>query len=111
MSQSEAEAKLGRPIQNLLYGNQGYLVRDPKTKETDWMPKTKFEEYTTQVDAPVEILKHLIAKADSEIEWLQKYTKNSHPIVDKRNRLYMAIRRLKTYRQDLDNILQITLME
>ena len=110
-TQEEAEAKLGKKIENLFYGNSGYIVQDPKTKETDWMPKSVFEKNTVIADSPIDILRMMIDKADEDISWLQGYTKRSKPIIDKRNRLYMAIRRLKTYRQDLDNVLQITLME
>lgn len=110
-TQAEASEKLGRKIENFFYGTDGYLVTDIKEKEANWMPKSVFEEHTTQFDTPVDVLRYMATKTEQEIEWLQKYTRKSKPSVDKRNRLYLAIRRLKAYKSDLDSILHITLIE
>lgn len=103
MFQSNAEQIVGK-IDNLIHGNDGYLVDDPDNGVC-WVPKSIFEQNAIPADSHSEIINMMIAETTSQIEELKAYTKNGRPANDERARVYMAIRHGNQYLSNLQKIL------
>ena len=109
--QNDAEGILNHKIINLWNGTDGYLVKEVESDEKTWVPATVFEKYTTVDNTPIDKIKIMIKDTDNNLKWLKTYTSKNYTTTKKRNRLYLAMRRTKALKQDLEKILQIMLTE
>lgn len=103
MFQSNAEEIVGK-INNLAYGNDGYLVEDPDNG-TRWVPKSLFEKNAIPADSHSELVNLMIADMQEHVEELRRYVKHCGLQKTDRNKWYMAIRRATQYTSDLEKII------
>lgn len=106
--QSEAEEVIGRKITNLLYGTDGYIIR--KYDELNWMPKSVFDQQAIPVDSPIDKYRYILQQIDNNIKFLQSESKEARPRSTKRNRAYLAIRRLNAFKQDIETLIRLTII-
>lgn len=110
-SQADAEEVIGRKINNFLYGTEGYITKDPDTQELDWMPKSLFDKKAELYDSPIDKYQRSIGEIDKSIKYLYTQSCSARPKSDKRNKIYLAIRRLKALKQDLEHIINLEIQE
>lgn len=103
MFQSNAEKVVGK-INNLTYGNDGYLVDDPETGKS-WVPKSVFEKNAIPIHTHSELINMMELEMLEYIEELKKYVKHCGLQKCDREKWYMAIKRATQYVSDLEKIL------
>lgn len=108
--QSEAEEVIGVKINNLLYGTDGYITKDPDTEELNWTPKSVFEKQAILADTPVDKYQLILRQIDDNISFLRTESKAAAPKSTKRNRTYLTIRRLEALKNDIENLIRLTIM-
>lgn len=74
MTQEEFEAKTGIKTKNLIYGTDGYLVRENGEPET-WVPKERLEPFIMRYDNLIDILRYWIAEANEIAAFLNEYSR------------------------------------
>ena len=102
MFQSNAELIVGK-INNLTYGNDGYLVEDPDNG-TKWVPKSLFEKRAIPADSHSELINLMMDEMQLHIDELKKYVKSHEMQRADREKWHMAIRRATQYIADLEKI-------
>lgn len=103
MFQSNAEQIIGR-INNLTYGNDGYLVEDPDNG-TKWVPRSVFEKNAIPAGSHSELINLMISDMQLYIEELKDYVGNCKMQKADREKWYMAIRRATQFISDLEKII------
>ena len=104
MFQSNAEQIIGK-INNLAYGNDGYLVDDPDNG-VSWVPKSVFEKNAIPAHSHSERLNMMMGEVQEHIEEMQEYVKNCKLQSTDREKWYMAIRRAEQYSKDIQKMLK-----
>lgn len=103
MFQANAEQIIGK-IDNLTYGNDGYLV-DDQDDGLSWVPKSVFEKNAIPAQSHSEMVNMMIVEMQEHIEELKGYVKHCGLQQGDRNKWYIAIRRASLYVSDLQKII------
>ena len=103
MFQSNAEEIVGK-INNLTYGNDGYLVDDPDDG-VSWIPKSVFEKNAIPAHSQSELVNMMIVEMLEHIDELKKYVKHCGLQKNDRDKWYVAIKRATQYVSDLQKII------
>lgn len=108
--QSEAEEVIGRKINNLLYGTDGYITKDPDTEDLNWVPKSVFDSQAIIADSPMDKYRFILKQIEENIAFLKTESKSAKPKSPKRKRAYLTIRRLEALKIDIMNLIRLTLI-
>ena len=100
MFQSNAEKIIGE-IDNLTFGNDGYLVDDPDDG-VSWVPKSVFEKNAVPAHSHQEMLNLFSIEILEHIDELKKFVKHCGLIKTDRDKWYTAIKRAEQYVNDID---------
>lgn len=109
--QEDAECVIGRKINNLVHGNAGYITKLPSSGELDWMPKSEFDSQASVIDSDIDKEREFLSMIERRIEFLSTISKKSGRNPAMRNRAYMAIRRLKALKIDIEKIIAFELLD
>lgn len=106
MFQYEAEARLGREIDNNTKEDAGFLTCNMDNLQFDWVPESKFE--GRAFDAPDERMFYLYDKLAEWQTFFRNYTKSKARISqDERLQIYLINRHLKAVSTALGKVLNI----
>lgn len=110
--QEDAEYIIGRRIHNFVHGNDGYITKSPENEELDWMPKSVFDKQAILIDSTIDRMRAMLNDIDNSIQFFYTVSKKSGKrFKRKRDRIYMAVRRLKALRTDIENIINLELLD
>lgn len=110
-TKDEAETVLHCKISNLFYGNDGYLVKDPTSGESNWIPKSVFEKSARIIDSTTDRLSKLESDAEAMVAELKLINKSKRPSMGIRNKIYSMTRRIETLRQDCESLVEMAKVE
>lgn len=110
MYQYEAEARMGREIDNNSREDYGYLTCDPATLQFDWVKESDFK--GKLFDSPLDRM-YCLHNMLSEWEmFFREHTKNNRRISqDERLQVYLINRHLKALDRALSKILNINALQ
>lgn len=110
MLQFEAEARLGREIDNKSQENMGFLTCNMQTLQFDWVRESLFE--GRAFDTPNERMFYLYSKLSEWQIFFRQYTKvNSKMSQDERLQVYLINRHIKALLASLCKILNINTLK
>lgn len=110
--QDDAECVIGRRIHNLSHGNEGYITKSLDNEELGWMPKSEFDKQAIIVDSSIDQMRAMLLDIDKAIKFLYAVSKKDGGVLKgKRNKAYMAIRRLKALKMDIEHIINLELLD
>ena len=96
MSHKEAEHELGYKINNLFYGEAGYLVEDVETKEQKWVPKSVFENGNVLYDTTNDKIRCTTKDLEKMLQFMEVYAKEHSPLGELRTKLFVIKRHIKS---------------
>lgn len=106
MPQEDAERKLGKRIENLKFGTDGYLYLDLNTMKLDWLPKELIGT-AMPYDSFIDMIKNDVAETEERYQYFSKLMKTTFPSEEFRKRCGVVKRRLGTVLKDFYQLLQI----
>lgn len=110
MLQFEAEARMGREIDNNSKEDMGFLTCDMQTLQFDWVQESKFE--GRAFDSPNERMFYLYDKLTEWQTFFRQYTKvNANMSQDERLQVYLINRHIKAMITSLCKILNINTLK
>ena len=110
MSQADAEEALGKKIDNVAYSTDGYLMCEGG--DISWVPKEKVKKLIHPYDSTLDIIRYMIDSAKEQDKWLVNYLKTDRSVsLAERDRLYVCIRRIKVFRQDMEKLLKLNILK
>lgn len=93
MTQNNAESLLGKKVQNLLYGNSGYLVDDEESG-IQWVPMTVFEKHAMRAHSMTDRCNVMISDLMDGKAVLEKYRRYGKPSLKAREKIINIMRRM-----------------
>lgn len=109
MLQFEAEARMGREIDNNSKEDMGFLVCDMQTLQFNWVQESKFE--GKPFDSTHEQMLHLYNKLTWWQTFFRQYTKRTKMSQDERLQTYLINRHIKAMITSLGKILNINTLK
>lgn len=110
MLQFEAEARLGREIDNKSKEDMGFLTCNMQTLQFDWVKESLFE--GRAFDSPTERMFYLYEKLTEWQTFFRQYTKiNPKMSQDERLQVYLVNRHIKALITSLCKILNINTLK
>lgn len=110
MLQYEAEARMGREVNNDSKEDMGFLTCDMQTLQFDWVHESKFE--GKPFDSTYEQMLHLYSRLTWWQTFFRQYTKsNTKMSHDERLQTYLINRHIKAMITSLNKILNINTLK
>lgn len=110
MLQSEAEARLGREIDNSSNEDVGFLTCNMQTLQFDWVRESLFD--GKAFDSPSERMLYLYGKLTEWQAFFRQYTKTATGVSqDERLQVYLINRHIKAVIASLCRILNINFLK
>lgn len=106
MDQHDAEDKLGRKINNLTYGTNGYLTLDLETMELDWKAIEEIGE-VRPYDSAMDIMCSDRVDIRMKLKFYQAMFRKLLPNDEIRKKVHDIRRRLAILEKDLDTLIQL----
>lgn len=107
-SQQKAEIILGRKIQNLMYGTDGYIIEE-QSGEQDWIPASVFDKQAILIDKPTDIYQYMAKDTKVFLSYLERqYVANKEPKL--KAAIFLAKKRLAALQKDIKKIIDLEIM-